>query len=338
MTTELVSKRYAVDDPGQAIELCFEKGWTDGLPVVPPTESRVRAMLDAVGLAAQHQVAYITNRQVAVTAEKVAINAVMAGCRPEYMPVVVAAIEGIGDPRWGYHGPATSTGGAGVLMIVNGPIARALEFNSGDNLFGPGWRANATVGRAVRLVMRNAIGTLPGKLDRGTLGHSGQVQLRDRRERDGEPVDAAPRGARLPARAERGDRHGGAGAASVLQPALEHGGGRADDRVRCHAQPRHGRPAKLLPGAGRRAHAHDRCGRLVQGGYPEVRLREQQEQRGALQADGPDARRGQARGRVDDAAAGDDAGRHPGGSGWRACRARSPATSRAGGAGPLRRQ
>jgi azurin len=90
------------------------------------------------------------------------------------MPVVVAAVEGLGDPRWGYHGPATSTGGAGVLMIVNGPIARALDFNSGDNLFGPGWRANATVGRAVRLVMRNVIGTRPGELDRGTLGHPGK--------------------------------------------------------------------------------------------------------------------------------------------------------------------
>ena len=174
MTTQLQSARYRADDLGDAIELCFEKGWTDGLPVVPPTEGRVRAMLDAVGLEPQHQLAFITNRQVAVTAEKVAINAVMAGCRPEYMPVVVAAVEGIADPRWGYHGPATSTGGAGVLMIVNGPIGRALEFNSGDNLFGPGWRANATVGRAVRLVMRNVIGTLPGKLDRGTLGHPGK--------------------------------------------------------------------------------------------------------------------------------------------------------------------
>jgi hypothetical protein len=98
----------------------------------------------------------------------------MAGCRPEYMPVVVAAIEGIGDPRWGYHGPGTSTGGAAVLMIVNGPIARELEVNAGDNLFGPGWRANATIGRAVRLVMRNVVGTLPGKLDRATLGHPGK--------------------------------------------------------------------------------------------------------------------------------------------------------------------
>jgi hypothetical protein len=131
-------------------------------------------MLGAAGLAPGKEVAFITNRQVAVSAEKIAINAVMAGCKPEYMPVVVAAIEGLGDPRWGYHGPATSTGGAGVLMIVNGPIARALDFNSGDNLFGPGWRANATVGRAVRLVMRNVIGTMPGALDRGTLGHPGK--------------------------------------------------------------------------------------------------------------------------------------------------------------------
>jgi hypothetical protein len=174
MTTELRSNRYAVDDLTQAIELAFDKGWSDGLPVVPPTEARVRAMLESARLEPQQQVAFITNRQVAVTAEKVAINAVMAGCKPEYMPVVVAAVEGIADPRWGYHGPATSTGGAGVLMIVNGPIARALDFNSGDNLFGPGWRANATVGRAVRLVMRNVIGTLPGKLDRGTLGHPGK--------------------------------------------------------------------------------------------------------------------------------------------------------------------
>jgi hypothetical protein len=174
MTTSLLSQRYRVDDAAHAMELCFEKGWTDGLPVVPPTEERVRALLDAAGLEPRQEVAFITNRQVAVTAEKVAVNAVMAGCRPAYMPVVVAAIEGIADPRWGYHGPATSTGGAGVLVIVNGPIAGALEFNSGDNLFGPGWRANATVGRAVRLVMRNVIGTLPGKLDRGTLGHPGK--------------------------------------------------------------------------------------------------------------------------------------------------------------------
>jgi hypothetical protein len=171
---ELKSRRYAVEDVLEAIELYFEKGWGDGLPVVPPTEDRIWAMLEAVGLEPDHQITFITNRQTAVTAEKAAINAVMAGCKPEYMPVVVAAIEAIGDPTWGYHGPGTSTAGAAVLMIVNGPIARRLQINSGDNLFGPGWRANATIGRAVRLVMRNVIGSLPGRLDRATLGHPGK--------------------------------------------------------------------------------------------------------------------------------------------------------------------
>src|SRR5882724_2337070 len=175
MPGTLTSKRYTVDDAAGAIDLCFENGWTDGLPVVPPTAPAVRAMLDAARLAPDAQIAYIRDRAMAVTAEKVAINAVMAGCRPEYMPVVVAAVEGIADPRWSYHGPGTSTGGAAVLMIVNGPIARELDVNGGDNLFGPGWRANLTVGRALRLVMRNVCGSMPGTLDRGTLGHPGKL-------------------------------------------------------------------------------------------------------------------------------------------------------------------
>src|SRR5213593_409610 len=174
MTRLLTSKRHVVEDPTHAIEFCFRQGWTDGLPVVPPTEPAVRAMLEAAGLEPDKEVCFITNRQVAVSAEKVAINAVMAGCRPEHMPVVVAAIEAIADPKWGYHGPAASTGGAAPLMIVNGPIATRLGFNSGDNLFGPGWRSNATTGRAVRLIMRNVIGTLPGALDRGTVAHPGK--------------------------------------------------------------------------------------------------------------------------------------------------------------------
>jgi len=175
MASTLASKRHHVEDGTDPIEFCFEQGWSDGLPVVPPTEARVRAMLQAVRVAPDHQVAYIEHRAVAVTAEKVAVNAVMAGCRPEYMPVVVAAVKGIGDPRWNYHGPGTSTGGAGVLLIVNGPIRRTLDVNCGDNLFGPGWRANLTIGRALRLVMRNVCGSRPGTLDRGTLGHPGRL-------------------------------------------------------------------------------------------------------------------------------------------------------------------
>lgn len=133
-----------------AIEFCHDKGWSDGLPVIPPTPERVRAMLDAVGFDARDQVAYIAHRAVGITAEKVAINAVRAGCKPEYVLVVLAAIESIGDPAWSYHGPGTSTEGAAVLIVVNGRIGRDHDINAGDTLFGPGWRPNATIGRAVR--------------------------------------------------------------------------------------------------------------------------------------------------------------------------------------------
>src|SRR5215813_12212889 len=175
MPGTLTSKRFRGYDVASSVEFCDERGWTDGLPVIRPTESAVSAMLEAARLAPDAKIAYIRDRFVTITAEKVAINAVMAGCKPEYMLVVVAAVEGIGDERWGYHGPGTSTGGAGVLMIVNGPIARELDINAGDNLFGPGWRSNLTIGRAVRLVMRNVCGSMPGLLDRGTVGHPGKL-------------------------------------------------------------------------------------------------------------------------------------------------------------------
>lgn len=171
---ELKSRRHTVADYAGAMELCYTNGWTDGFPVVPPTEERIVGMLAAAGLEPQLQLAFIENRQISVTAEKVAINAAMAGCKPEYMPVIVSAVEALADPLYGYHGPATSTGGSAVFMVVNGPVARELGLNSGNNLFGPGWRANATIGRAVRLVMRNVIGTIPGELDQSSLGHAGK--------------------------------------------------------------------------------------------------------------------------------------------------------------------
>ena len=174
MAEALQSTRHDVADMSAAVDFYFDKGWTDGLPVVPPTENAIWGMLESAGLEPQAEITFIDNRQVSVTAEKVAINGVMAGCRPEYMPVLVAAVEAMGDPLWSYHGPATSTGGSAVLTVVNGPIAEELGLNHGDNLFGPGWRPNASIGRALRLVMRNVIGTLPGRLDRSTLGHSGK--------------------------------------------------------------------------------------------------------------------------------------------------------------------
>ncbi len=175
MPLDLASSKHVVADAGDAIDFCFRQGWSDGLPVVPPTENRVREMLEAAQLDPDRQVGFINDREISITAEKVAINAVMAGCKPEYMPVVVAAIEGIADPAWAYHGPSTTTSGPAVLIIVNGPIARELDINSGENLFGPGWRANLTIGRAVRLVMRNVCGSLPTILDRATHGHPGKL-------------------------------------------------------------------------------------------------------------------------------------------------------------------
>ncbi len=159
------------ESAAELIEAYYERGWTDGLPVVPPTEGSVGDMLAAAGLHGAEVLGEIRDRNARVTADKVAVNAVLAGCRPEYMPVVVAAVKGLCHDDFHYHGPATSTGGAAVMLIVNGPIAPKLGMNSGDNVFGPGNRANATIGRAVRLLMMNALGTRPGTLDRSTLGN-----------------------------------------------------------------------------------------------------------------------------------------------------------------------
>jgi hypothetical protein len=164
-------------DPAELIEAYYERGWTDGLPVVPPTEKSVAEMLAGAGLRAEDIIGEIRDRQVVVTAWKLAINAVLAGCRPEYVPVVAAAIRGLCHPDFAYHGPASSTGGSAIVLIVNGPITRAVGINSGNNVFGQGVRANATIGRAVRLIMMNVMNTKPGLLDRATLGTPGKYSF-----------------------------------------------------------------------------------------------------------------------------------------------------------------
>ena len=164
-------------DPAELIEAYYERGWTDGLPVTPPTEKAVAETLAAAGLHPDEVIATIPTRRAVVVAGKVAINAVMAGCRPEYLPVVVAALRGLCHPDFAYHGPASSTGGSAMVLVVNGPLARTLGVNSGNNAFGQGTRANATIGRAVRLVMMNVLSTRPGLLDRATLGHPGKYSF-----------------------------------------------------------------------------------------------------------------------------------------------------------------
>ena len=166
-----------VEDPWQAIEACFVQEWTDGLPVVPPTVPLVEAMLGGGPWPADEILLHEPVRDRAVTAWHAAINAVMAGCRPEYFPVVGAALTALGDPDFKLHGPATSTGGAALMIIVNGPVRETIGLHSGGNLFGPGVRANATIGRAIRLVLLNCLGCRPGVLDQSTQGWPGKYTL-----------------------------------------------------------------------------------------------------------------------------------------------------------------
>lgn len=166
-----------VEDPWQAIEACFEAGWSDGLPVVPPTPSLVDAMLAAGTWASDDVLLLEPARSLAVTAQKAAVNAVMAGCRPEYFPVVGAALQAMADPAFGLHGVVTSTGGATVLVAVNGPIRDEIGVHYKENLFGPGFRANATIGRTIRLVLRNCLSVIPGVLDKSTQGWAGKYTM-----------------------------------------------------------------------------------------------------------------------------------------------------------------
>ncbi|HUG38588.1 MAG TPA: hypothetical protein VML54_16645 [Candidatus Limnocylindrales bacterium] len=166
-----------VADPWAAIEACYAAGWTDGLPVVPPTDALVDAMLAAGPWKPEEILLHEPVRDRRVTAEKAAINSVMAGCRPDYFPVVGAALLAIGDAEFLLHGPATSTGGSALMVIVNGPVRARLGVNSSGNLFGPGVRANATIGRTLRLVLLNCLECRPGVLDRSTQGWPGKYSL-----------------------------------------------------------------------------------------------------------------------------------------------------------------
>jgi hypothetical protein len=174
---ELCSAIHECEDGFAAQEYFFQRGWTDGLPVVPPTPERVAEFLEAAGRTPDETVAVVPTRRRRITAEKVAINAVMAGCRPEYLPVVLAILEAMAEPAFNFHGSITSTGGSAQLVVVNGPVCRRLGLNCGVNLFGPGNRANATIGRAVRLVLLNVCGAVPGVLDQSTQGHGGKYSM-----------------------------------------------------------------------------------------------------------------------------------------------------------------
>ncbi|MCZ7574186.1 MAG: hypothetical protein M5U01_37020 [Ardenticatenaceae bacterium] len=146
-------------------------GWTDGLPIALPTDSRVRAALGFLALDADRIIGLIPPQRTPATAEKIVVNALMAGCRTEYLPVVLAAVQAMLDPRFDLGGVQATTGPHAPLVVVNGPLARELAINAGHGAFGPGWQGNATIGRAIRLILLNLGGAAPGSTDKSTQGH-----------------------------------------------------------------------------------------------------------------------------------------------------------------------
>ena len=173
--TPLRARRVQLASAEDEAEAMYARGWSDGLPVVAPTEERVLRMLSGTRRQPHELVAIVPPNLVECTVEKVAINAVMAGCLPEYLPVVLTAVEAACTASFNAHGLLATTYFAGPVMIVNGPIAKAIGMNSGVNVFGQGNRANSTIGRALQLVIRNVGGGLPGGVDRATLGNPGKV-------------------------------------------------------------------------------------------------------------------------------------------------------------------
>ena len=171
----LQARQVAVGDSEDPIEACFERGWSDGLPVVPPTPERVLRMLrQGTGRRPDEVLGLMPPDLAPCTVEKVAVNAVMAGCKPEYLPVVLAAVEAALIDEFGMHGVLCTTMFAGPVVVVNGAVAPRIGLNAGMNALGQGHRANATIGRALQLIVRNVGGGRPGEIDRATLGTPGK--------------------------------------------------------------------------------------------------------------------------------------------------------------------
>ena len=190
MSQEWHSTQLEIDETEDLIEACYENGWTDGLPVVPPTPERVERMLSGTDRDPDELIAAVPPKWGKATVEKVAINAVMAGCKPAYLPLILRAVEAMTNEQFNLHGVQVTTSHVGPMLIVNGPIRKQLEINDGFNLFGQGWRANATIGRALRLVCTNIGGALPGELDRAAFGHAGKYTCCIAEKEEVSPWDA----------------------------------------------------------------------------------------------------------------------------------------------------
>ena len=246
----LAARAIDVAAPEDEHELCFARGWSDGLPVVPPTPVRVLRMLKGTTRDPQEVIGAIPPDNASCTVEKVAINAVLAGCKPEYLPVVLAAVEAALEPEFAMHGLLCTTYFSSPMVVVNGPVARRIGMNSGVNALGQGNRANASIGRALQLLIRNVGGGVPGGIDRATLGWPGKYTLcfaEDESDPDWPPLSV-----------ERGIAPG----APPRSPSLR-GGGLSPEHGRRLAYPRIPRPlARDDPQLGRAPEAREELRRL----------------------------------------------------------------------------
>jgi hypothetical protein len=175
---DLLSKRIDIEDSWDTIQdYYYDNGWSDGLPVVPATEELVENMISSSRFDPRENLGIIQPSNRSVTIEKIAVNAVMAGCKPQYFPVVVAAVKALLRPEFNVGGVQATTGGAACTVVINGPIRNDIGINSDAACFGPGYRANATIGRAVRLVIRNLGELIPGIMDKATLSTPGRFSF-----------------------------------------------------------------------------------------------------------------------------------------------------------------
>jgi hypothetical protein len=170
----LQAREVELAEAEDEIEACFERGWSDGLPVVPPTALRIIRMLNGTHREADELIGKIPPDYAPCTIEKLAINAVMAGCKPEYFPTVITSVEAALQDKFCMHGLLCTTYFSSPVLIVNGPIVQQIGMNAGVNALGQGNRANATIGRALQLIIRNIGGGVPGGIDRATMGNPGK--------------------------------------------------------------------------------------------------------------------------------------------------------------------
>lgn len=171
---KVVSRAIEVDDDNDPMEVAYDRGWTDGLPIVPPTDLRIGRMLSGTNRKPEEIIGLVPPNLPECTVEKVAINAVMAGCRPEYMPIVLAVVEAALKPEFSMHGLLATLGFAGPVVIANGPVTKRIGMNSKGNALGQGNRANASIGRTLQLLIRNVGGGIPQEVDRSILGNPGK--------------------------------------------------------------------------------------------------------------------------------------------------------------------